>query len=463
MYKRKESSNGGSYYPAFLCLDVNTPDDLYYIGHYPLDERTEAIFLHEYIHYLQDLTTIAGLARIETIVDQIKWICAQASKHKKLKIPQHIDTWAYNMLPNANSLKICKGDFYIIDDSGNKILVDITSIVSFEKEKTRILYTSGQSYSRDIVCVLTFKDENGIIRKYKVGEMAISESMAFLIEHHLYPDVLVKPTHCPYFVVKKIAEWKLKRTLDDLTLIALCDVSLLCSLPGYALYEILDFFATHDIEITPALVYCYGLGTIMSNKLSRTRSWEDELSYIMEIANKQFCDLFIHPYWTEFRSVTKCAFDAGLEIRKNIPTLFLDIAKNGKIAYNKPFQKCLNELGCLAVKNKSNEIYSILPVKCKDKSLDPDWLISLHQFYNILFTNTALATNSGKKIIEKECDLKYWCRKSFIRKGEKDLTSESYNCSYFPWLNVSKTDLRQCSFGRLWATFGFDRIKMTPK
>lgn len=367
------------------------------------------------------------------------------------------------MLPNANSQKICKGDFYIIDDFGNKIRVDITSIVSFEKEKTRILYTSGQSYSRNVVCVLTFKDENGIIRKYKVGEMAISESMAFLIEHHLYPDVLVKPAHCPYFVVKKIAEWKLKRTLDDLTLIALCDVSLLCSLPGYALYEILDFFATHDIEITPALVYCYGLGTIMSNKLSRTRSWEDELSYIMEIANKQFCDLFIHPYWTEFRSVTKCAFDAGLEIRKNIPTLFLDIAKNGKIANNKPFQKCLNELGCLAVKNKSNEIYSILPVKCKDKSLDPDWLISLHQFYNILFTNTALATNSGKKIIEKECDLKYWCRKSFIRKGEKDLTSESYNCSYFPWLNVSKTDLRQCSFGRLWATFGFDRIKMTPK
>lgn len=463
MYKRKESSTGGSYYPAFLCLDVNTSDDLYYVGHYPLDERTEAIFLHEYIHYLQDLTTIAGLARIETIVDQIKWICEQASKHKKMKIPQQIDTWAYNMLPNANNLKICKGDFKVIDDFGNKIRAEITSIISFEKEKTRILYTSGQTYFGDAICVLTFKDENGILRKYKVGEMAISESMAFLIENHLYPDVLVKPDHCPYFVVKKIAEWKLKRSLDDLTLIALCDVSLLCSLPGYAFYEILDFLATHDIEITPALVYCYGLGTIMSNKLSRTRSWEDELSYIMEIANKQFCDLFIHPYWTEFRSVTKCAFDAGLEIRKNIPTLFLDIAKNGKIANNKPFQKCLNELGCLAVKNESNEIYSILPVKCKDKSLDPDWLISLHQFYNILFTNTALATNSGKKIIEKQCDLKYWCRKSFIRKGEKDLTSESYNCSYFPWLNVSKTDLRQCSFGRLWATFGFDRIKMTPK
>ena len=30
MYERKESK-GGSYYPAFLSLDVNTPDDLWYL------------------------------------------------------------------------------------------------------------------------------------------------------------------------------------------------------------------------------------------------------------------------------------------------------------------------------------------------------------------------------------------------------------------------------------------------
>ena len=32
MYERKESGNSGAYYPAFLCMDVNTPDDLYYLG-----------------------------------------------------------------------------------------------------------------------------------------------------------------------------------------------------------------------------------------------------------------------------------------------------------------------------------------------------------------------------------------------------------------------------------------------
>lgn len=58
MYERKESKSG-SYYPAFLCLDVNTPDDLWYWGRYPIDERTEAVFLHEFIHYLQVMTTVS--------------------------------------------------------------------------------------------------------------------------------------------------------------------------------------------------------------------------------------------------------------------------------------------------------------------------------------------------------------------------------------------------------------------
>ena len=50
-------------------MDVDAPDDLLDICHVPKDPRTEAAFLHEYIHYLQDVTTLSGYARIGTIVD----------------------------------------------------------------------------------------------------------------------------------------------------------------------------------------------------------------------------------------------------------------------------------------------------------------------------------------------------------------------------------------------------------
>lgn len=97
MYKRKES-NKNSYYPSFLCMEVDTPDYLDALAHIPLDERTEAAFLHEYIHYLQDLTTITGHARIETIVDQVKWAAGKCSGHRKLTIPLDASsTYAFNM------------------------------------------------------------------------------------------------------------------------------------------------------------------------------------------------------------------------------------------------------------------------------------------------------------------------------------------------------------------------------
>ena len=68
MYERKER-NKNSYYPAFFCMDLDIPDAIGNMLRMPMDERTEALFLHEYIHYLQDITTVSGYARIERIME----------------------------------------------------------------------------------------------------------------------------------------------------------------------------------------------------------------------------------------------------------------------------------------------------------------------------------------------------------------------------------------------------------
>lgn len=461
MYERKESGNSGAYYPAFLCMDVNTPDDLYYLGRYPLDKRTEAVFLHEYIHYLQDLTTVAGLARIETIVDQIKWICSVARGKHKLKLPISLNTWACNVKPNAHSLSICKGDFKVHDKQGRVVAANIVSIDSFELVDSTILYSSGQRFHGKAVARLIFRDQNGIERQYDVGEMAISESMAYLIENRVYPNVLQRPSDCPYFVVRKIVEWKLQRTLDDLKLIALCDVCLMYALPGKALYEMLEKMQTWEASFSPAMIYLYGLGSEMSDKFSRKKNWLEELSMTVNMAKKQFADMFVHPYWQDIKVNTDCAFDAALGLRKTNIGFFLEIARGGRLNLNEQFQMCLKGLGCLAIKTAANAVYNFKASAASNSEIDSDWFLSLHQFYNILFTSAAIKNNqNGETYLEKECDLKQWCRDSFIRKGELDLTSSSPNCSWSPWLNVSNQNLAQCSFGRIWAAFGFKGMKL---
>lgn len=117
----------------------------------------------------------------------------------------------------------------------------------------------------------------------------------------------------------------------------------------------------------------------------------------------------------------------------------------------------------MGVKTAANAIYNFKPSAASSSEIDSDWFLSLHQFYNILFTSAAIGIHGDNKYLVKECDLKQWCSDSFNRKKERDITSESLNCKYSPWLNVSDQDLAQCSFGRVCAAFGFNRIKLKCK
>lgn len=77
---------------------------------------------------------------------------------------------------------------------------------------------------------------------------------------------------------------------------------------------------------------------------------------------------------------------------------------------------CIKDLGCLGVKTAANAIYNFKPSAASSSEIDSDWFLSLHQFYNILFTSAAIGIHGDNKYLVKECDLKQWCSDSFNRK-----------------------------------------------
>lgn len=464
MYQRKES-NKNSYYPSFLCMEVDTPDYLDALAHTPLDERTEAAFLHEYIHYLQDLTTITGHARIETIVDQVKWAVEICSHSKKLRIPLDASsTYAFNVKPNYTSLKLCKGEFKVKNAQGYDVTPNITQIISFQLENNSIHLPCGVKAHGEVDAVLLFQDENGCQHRYRIGELAISESMAYLIENIVYKDVLQKGSDCPYEVVRKISEWKLKQSVNELVLIAICDVCLMYSLPGRVLHHLLEYLCTYNAKITPAFIYIYGLGSNISSLFNRTLSWDQELKKVYSESKRQFHDYFNHPQWKYIMNAVSVSYDAAIKMRLDNPTFFLDIACGGHLFRNRAFKKVLSLVGCLSIKTSRDLVYNIAPINYIGQQIDADWFLSLHQLYNILFTTDAIKTDrDGIKHIEKECELKEWCHNSFTKKREPDITTISTNCKYEPWLNISTDELKQCSFCRLWTVYSFDRVKLKLK
>src|SRR5260221_14717441 len=62
----------GFYAPSFFRMYINTDESLENMDAWSI--QTSAAFLHEYVHYLQDLTTTYGLMNISYIVDFIKTV-----------------------------------------------------------------------------------------------------------------------------------------------------------------------------------------------------------------------------------------------------------------------------------------------------------------------------------------------------------------------------------------------------
>ena len=110
MYERRNRDSNNSYYPSFLFLSLDSPENIEDLLSEEFDERTEALFVHEYTHFMQDITTYSGLIEISTKLDRFKWAVREASKQKELNIPFHPDTQqSYHIADNYLAHTVAEG------------------------------------------------------------------------------------------------------------------------------------------------------------------------------------------------------------------------------------------------------------------------------------------------------------------------------------------------------------------
>ena len=254
-------------------------------------------------------------------------------------------------------------------------------------------------------------------------------------------------------------KWKCPQAETDEILVAICDVCLMYSFPGYAFYYLVEWLHQYRGPVTPAVIYLYGLGQEMT-KWSNTKFWMESLRDVHAIARKTVDDYFIHRYWRNTADEIGLTLTNALEFRINRPAFFIDIMRGGRISVNSALLEAVSYMGCMAIHTSSDDVYHFPVRGIENSEADPDWFVSLHDFYRILFSQEAVVERRGKKFLAYPCTLKEWCKKSFNKQELPDLTSMSRNCDESPWMHVSPSELAQCSFGRLWATYGFNRVKI---
>ena len=449
MKRYNREAKGGYYTSSFLTMNIDSNENFEDIMTVKgVSERSEALFLHEYIHLLQDITSVSGLANICVVVDYMKW-ATNITKKGVLKVPcTPVLQDGKNLLPNAQLKRICAGNGTLKDSYNNHIVWQKTLNLRLEKAGTII---DQQYIEADLQLVIDIQATNGNSYSYHVGEHCISETMAYMIENMIYNNVIESPSDFPYRVVNYVCDYFIPGfTNEPLNVIALCDACLMHSFPGRTLYYGLNFLKQckgltpekiYDIMVSPQLLQATGVsGNIAIEQLLRTR--KDE-------AINQMSGYFTANYDSMITWTTQM-LESAFTIRMKNPYFMIEIAQGRDIRNNKTFIDVLNEIGCPVIMNNQNKMFYIRNNNINDNVHPPVFNV-ISQIYSIM-NRDVLKHNTYK------CQLMEWCHNDFVATGKKDLTTEGDSCRYAPWERVKEEDIHQCYFGQIWYTWGLKDV-----
>ena len=192
----------------------------------------KGVFIHEYIHYLQHLSTLCGIS----LSQQYNLLFCNYRKffadNKTIPIPLAWDIVAPEMRPFFEHFEKIKG----CKRYGNRI--DSVDVSGGE------LQTAWRE--KRAVKIDTFDRERNHWNRNDLsfGYYAIIESMADMVQRIYDPDV--EHDEVPYRVVQKICEVFYPDVAQDIKMmISLCTCALMSSNPGCGFFEALDFAKSH--------------------------------------------------------------------------------------------------------------------------------------------------------------------------------------------------------------------------
>jgi len=156
------------YQPSFFRMNLATPESVSDLNNFP--ERVWPAYLHEYIHFLQDISTSDGLSNAATAVNYIRYgvNCLKEEKQLPLQVlPDAI------IAPQQQLREIYLG-------AGLKQNPQNKNIISVRLEDSGVVLPDGQIPKQVII-------EFASGEQFPLGSFWLCESMANIAEGIIYP------------------------------------------------------------------------------------------------------------------------------------------------------------------------------------------------------------------------------------------------------------------------------------
>lgn len=430
-----------SYTPAFFRMKIDLPVDLTDLN--TLTPEVMSLYFHEYIHFVQDVSTIYGLMGISNTTYYVRDAASTIvqSGESRFKVPHKIKKrYGDHGFNNHKVWKYYRGSS--INPKHRTIEINSNpKIKSVKIDGNELKYV--QFRAMDMATGKNFE--------FQFGGNIVTEGMAYLCEREGFKkafeangSIFKVGDDYPYAICEKIVARIFPKLAEyPLLIIALCDISLMGYNPGLLFIELLEHFKTiklfeeQDGKIKDAvgfITYFYERG------YEYIKGRQYDLATMQHVVLHDMKAYFKDKCFEKNNEWLETVFSRVYDYRSKIPqfiTDFILLCDDTGIQNNCIFKEFVNKVGSPMVINDNLEATYMPPDGFNYDEFSPSLLWAIHQMY-LLFLD------SQKKL---PCALMEHCKLS----KDPNIVVDK-NCRNAPWLHASYSGL--CPYGAVWKHWG---------
>ncbi len=430
-----------NYTPSFFRIKMGVFADFMDVPNIPFGSF--AVFFHEYVHYLQDVTTLYGLMNLSVTTYFVRSVAARVGRMDKgeFEVPQRIEDddrdfgFRNLLLRKYYAGTSINPKHQNVEDLSYEVLA--TVIKGETIEYVQIKYKDTETHE-EIEC--TF------------GGNILTEGMAYMTERRCYQSVF-SDNGCkypdsadyPYMINWGLAA-KIYPELAEYVdmIIGVADIALLTFNPGLTFVKLLKHLKEvkfhkrlngkgyiDKIEDCDEL---YKIGYEFVN-FSLERFSEIQ-SYVYD----EIAEYFKMPIASELNDWINKVWKKAKELRELAPHYILDVILGGwgDVRNNKVFCAIYLGLGTPLVINAEDEGTIVPPQGFKpSENFMPGLYWAIDEIRRVF----------GGDVSSKECLLKGYCKWSSTHDGSKITVNE--RCSSAPWKRAEE-DTDYCPVAAIW-------------
>lgn len=414
---------GTSFYkPAFFWIELNTSLEFQEI----FGTEYEHTFFHEYLHFLQDITTTYGYVNSSKALNIIK------AMHYKIK--ERIEVGNLELeIPLS---------FYddVYRDTNNNLF---ENYLKYEKSRdvdefeiNDVILTNvnveGLNVETYKIC---FNDDDSIY----LGAHAIHESICHILEKNLY-GISTGKIKLPYDLAEQVALYYSNIFHNHIDYVLdLCEYSLMFYNSGEIFIKILESLKNDKgyYPIDNDNFYQYMSSIVQPSNGCNVESFftKTKCELIRDING-----VFVSDLYKKFKPWLITTIEVGHDYKKSNKLLFSQIAKKNPIAF---LNEAIPKFGMPPVYNQEGQFY-IAEVNSNDH-------------------NSAYLARSVSEVFDtivngsKKCKLKDSC--IFANSIQQNKMNITDYCDISPWKNFSSDPNSElCPYCQAWKTFGLSQM-----